>query len=87
MLFDPDDGKTWPEKIESVLNRMPPEYRACVTALAEERGCSIQEIVEKCAVLWLNDMIADSAYRVALHAKEDWQEAPFGRDPLMKKDD
>lgn len=85
MIFEQDAGKTWEETIERVLSRSP-DLKARVLAVAEVTGQSIQEIVEECAMLWLNDMIEDPAYRAAQHAKEAWQEAPFGRDPLMQKD-
>ena len=85
MLFDPDDGKTWGQKIEAVLGRHP-DLSARVTAVAESLGCSIQEVVEECAIQWLDDMIADPVYRAAEHDRMDRREAPFGRDPLVKKD-
>jgi hypothetical protein len=84
MLFDPDDGQTWAQKIESVLSR-DPTMRARVVAVAQATDRSVQEVVEACAHLWLDDM-EDPAYRAAEHAAMDRKEAPYGFDPLMRRD-
>lgn len=56
------------ETIERVLSKNP-GLKARVLAVAEVTGQSIPEIIEECAVLWLNDMIADEAYGAAEHAR------------------
>jgi hypothetical protein len=83
MLFDPDDGQTWAQNIESVLGRNP-EMRARVVAVAQANGRTIQEIVETCAHRYLDDM-EDPAKRAAYHAKLDWEAAPYGFDPILRK--
>jgi predicted DNA-binding protein len=83
MLFDPEDGMTMDESIEIALRRRP-DLRARMEAVAQSSGRSIRGIVDECMNLFLDDL-EDPAKAAAFHAKIDRQEAPFGPDPLVRK--
>ena len=85
MLFNPEAGKTSEEIIEIALRRITPELRAQVMALSEHSGLSIPEIVAECLELYA-DKMRDPAGRAAYHAEMDRREAPYGPDPLLKKE-
>jgi len=84
MLFDPDDGKTREEIIDTVLDRMGPEMRARCERLSEISGLSLVEIVEKTRILF-EESLDDPATRAALKAKVNRQLQPYGRDPLLPR--
>lgn len=83
MLFDPEDGMTMDENIEIAFRRRP-DLRAQVEAIARYSGRSIREIVEECMDFFL-DELEDPAKAAAYHAKMDRAEAPYGPDPLVRK--
>jgi len=85
MLFDPEDGKTDDEIIAIALRRMKPETRARLEQLSQVSGRSIGELVEA-SVEYFEECLKDPVQRAALLAKMDWENQPYGPDPLLMKD-
>ena len=85
MLFDPDAGKTIEQVLESAWNRSTPEVQVRVRALAHESRRSIGEVMAR-AILTFQERLEDPVFRRAYLAHVDFQEQPFGPDPLLRKD-
>ena len=81
MLFDPDAGKTWEDKIEAVLDRRP-ALRARLTVLASLKGCAVYDVVMECLDRGLPH-VHDRAARADFHARMKRDAAPFGDDPRL----
>jgi hypothetical protein len=84
MLFDPEDGMTWEQSLEIAWKRLPPAIQARVQRLADTRGWTRSEVILECCRSVMEDL-KDPAKAAAYHAKMDRQEAPFGPDPLVRK--
>jgi hypothetical protein len=85
MLFDPEDGMTLEQSIEIAWNNLvSPSMRARVLAVAQATGRTRNEIILKCREEFLKGL-EDPAKAAAYHAKMDREFAPFGPDPLMRK--
>ena len=86
MLFDPEAGMTLEQSIEIAWTTLvSPSMRARVLALAEATGRTRNDIILECRELFLKDL-EDPARRAAYHAKADRREAPYGFDPLVRRD-
>jgi hypothetical protein len=84
MLFNPEDGKTWEEIFEIVLRKLPPERRARFERDAAVSGLTIQELVEEKLAAAM-ERLKDPAYRAACDAQTEWEQQPYGADPLLRK--
>lgn len=86
MLFDLEDGMTLEQSIEIAWNNLlAPSMRAHVLALAQADGRTRTDIILECRELFLKGL-EDPATRAAYHARADRQGAPYGFDPLVRKD-
>ena len=86
MLFDPEDGMTWEQSIEIAWNTLlAPSMRARVLALAQATGRTRNDIILECREVFLKSL-EDPATRAAYHAKMEREAAPYGFDPLVRKD-
>ena len=82
MLFDPEDGMTVEQSIEIAWNNLlSPSMRARVLALAEATGRTRNDIILECRRM----VMEDPAKLAAFHAQADWEQAPYGKDPLLER--
>jgi predicted DNA-binding protein len=84
MLFDPEDGMTLEQSIEIAMRRRP-DLKARLEAVAQATGRTSYEIILECRLRFLEDM-KDPAKAAAYRAELDREFAPFGPDPLLKKE-
>ena len=83
MLFDPDDGKSFEEVINKVLERNP-DLAAGIDELALVSGKSFDDIVNECLGEGLK-RIKDPARLAEMFARIARKQTPFGKDPLLRK--
>lgn len=83
MLFDPEDGMTLEQSIEIAWNNLlSPSMRADVEAIAGRLGWTRHEVILECRRM----VLKDPAKLAILHAGMERAAAPFGKDPLLRKD-
>ena len=86
MLFDPEDGMTLEQSIKIAWNNLlSPSMRARVLALVEATARTRNDIILECRELFLKGLEHPNT-RAAYHAKADRREAPYGFDPVVRKD-
>ena len=84
MLFNPDDGLTEEQIIDKALDvHGDPAIRARVQAIAEARGLTVYEW---CAIAIQEGEAAAKANPATQGAETDFLFAPYGEDPLLRKD-
>jgi hypothetical protein len=88
MLFDPEDGKTMEEILDSILRRRP-ELKAELETISAVSGRSVYQLMLEGIALTLDtlkDPDTRTAWLATVSAKLDRREAPLGFDPLVRKD-
>ena len=83
LLFDPDAGKTIEEIIQDVWeHKFTAQRRAEILAIAEAAACTWFDVVCECIQEYM-DALNDPITGPRLRARQEFQAAPFGKDPLL----
>ena len=86
MPFNPDAGRSTEEIIfYKWKHEWSEPLKARILAVAEELDCTLWDVVIECMGRYLDDL-DDPIARQRITAQGEWQAAPLGKDPLLRKD-